>query len=200
MRDRTPGSRLGHMAPGRHGRWLSAPSVGALIVAGVVLAGCGPSSGPGTTRVGGGSTNPTQTTRPTGSTGTSTPGSNTTPSSSASTGSLDEAVVGNWVEESSEMTGECQNIDSFSFGGNGTFSFAQDPENSDCAGVETFGQWRTQGHTLALDTETSNCGESCNPAYGTVDWSYQVTTLTLTLCAPGTTSGCVTYESDNSSS
>jgi hypothetical protein len=200
MRDRTPGSRLGDLARGCHRRWLNARTVGALIVAGVVLAGCGPSKGPGTTPVGGGSTNPGQTTRPPGSTDTTTPGSNTAPSSSAPTGSLDEAVVGNWVEESSEMTGACQDIDSFSFGANGTFSFAQDPENSDCAGVETFGQWRTQGNTLALDTETSNCGESCNAAYGTVDWSYEVTTLTLTLCAPGTTSGCVTYESDNSSS
>lgn len=200
MRDGTSSSHLGHLAPRRIGRCRRALAVGALAAAGAALAACGPSDGSVTSPSGGESTNPSRTSSPSGPTGSTPPKTGTGPSSSVPTGSHDEALVGNWVEESSEMTGECEDIDSFSFGDNGSFTFAEDPENDNCAGVETYGQWATEAGTLALDTESSNCGQSCSAAYGTVDWSYQVTNLTLTLCTPGTTTGCVTYEADNSES
>jgi Lipocalin-like len=163
------------------------------VVIGLGSAACS-SGGLPTPGAGGG--NPSQTSNPLGSSGTVKPGGNggTTPGAT-----LNGALVGNWVEESDEMTGSCENINGFSFDSGGQFSFSEDPENDNCATVETSGQWSTAGSTLVLDTESSNCGPSCSQFLGTVDWTFQVTSVTLTLCAPGETSGCITYEADDSS-
>jgi hypothetical protein len=172
--------------------------VGAVTLLGLALAACGSSSisGLGTpSTAGGGGGNPSQTSvNPLGTTGTTAPGGN---GGTTSGGTLDSALVGDWVEESNEMTGDCEDIDGFTFDGTGDFSFSEDPENDNCAAVETYGQWSTNSDTLVLDSESSNCGSSCDQFLGTVDWTYQVTSQTLTLCAPGESSGCITYEADD---
>jgi hypothetical protein len=121
---------------------------GAITLLGLTLAACGPStlSGLATpTTAGGGGSNPTQTSaNPLGTSGTTTPGGN---GGTTSGGTLDSALVGDWVEESDEMTGDCEDIYGFTFDGTGDFSFSEDPENDNCATVVTYGQWSTNSGT-----------------------------------------------------